>query len=265
MSDIKSIIQETSLKHIAIIMDGNRRWARLNNLPAPAGHKKGVDSLRNIVRACDDFGVKYLTVYAFSTENWNRTQDEVDALMKLLRRYLKNCEKRANDNDMRIRVIGELGRLDEDIRETIINLMDKTKDNKGLNFTIAINYGSRDEMTRAIRKVAADVKEGALSVDDIDEAIRALKSVAEDVKEDKLKTDDITEDLITSRLDTAGIPDPDLLIRTSGEERLSNYLLWQLAYAEFYFTDVYWPDFNKDELIKAIKEYSLRDRRFGKV
>jgi len=227
--------------HVAIILDGNGRWAKKRHLPRNMGHAAGASAVEKICEDAWDLGIKYLTVYAFSTENWNRPQDEVNALMKLLRRYLKNCEKRANDNDMRIRVIGELSKLDEDIRETIINLMENTKDNKGLNFTIAINYGSRDEILRAVKKIADRVKDG--EVDPLD----------------------ITEDYISDNLDTKGIPDPDLLIRTSGEERLSNYLLWQLAYTEFYFTDVYWPDFNKEELIKAIECYSSRDRRFGKV
>ena len=180
-------------------------------------------------------------MYAFSTENWNRPEDEVKALMKLLRSYLEDCIERANKNNMRVRVIGERSRLDEDIVDKINKLEECSKDNTGINFIIALNYGSRDEITRAAKRMAEDCKNG------------------------KLYTKDITEKTIDSYLDTAGIPDPDLLIRTSGEIRLSNYLLWQLAYTEFYFTDVLWPDFNKEELKKAIVKYNQRDRRFGGV
>ena len=186
-------------------------------------------------------GIKYLTVYAFSTENWNRPQDEVDALMKLLRNYMKTCLKTAAKNDMKIRVIGDLGRLDDDIRGRIAELIEATKDNKGLNFQIAINYGSRDEMVRAARRLAEDCASGKIGPEEIDET------------------------LFERYLDTHGIPDPDLLIRTSGEQRLSNYLLWQLAYTEFYFTDVLWPDFTKEELVKAVAQYNARDRRYGGV
>lgn len=228
-------------KHVAIILDGNGRWAKKRHLPRNMGHAAGAKAVEQICEDAWDLGIKYLTVYAFSTENWNRPDDEVNALMKLLRKYLKNCEKRANDNDMRIRVIGDKSRLDEDIRETIENLEEVTSKNEGLNFTIAINYGSRDEIIRAVKGIAMDVKDGKLDASAIDEA------------------------LFSERLDTKGIPDPDLMIRTSGEERLSNYLLWQLAYSEFYFTDCLWPDFDKKELIKAIEIYSSRNRRFGKV
>ena len=186
-------------------------------------------------------GIKYLTVYAFSTENWNRPKDEVDALMKLLRNYMKTCLKTAKKNDMKIRVIGELQRLDEDIRSRIAELEEATKENGGLNFQIAINYGSRDEIVRAVRKLAADCAKGKVNAEDIDEQV------------------------FEGYLDTHDIPDPDLMIRTSGELRLSNYLLWQLAYTEFYFTDVLWPDFSKEELIKAIEHYNARDRRYGGV
>ena len=228
-------------KHVAIILDGNGRWARKRHLPRNMGHVAGAKAVEQICEDAWDLGIKYLTVYAFSTENWNRPDDEVKALMKLLRNYLKNCEKRANDNDMRVRVIGDLSRLDEDIRETILHLEDVTASNGGLNFTIAINYGSRDEIIRAIKKISTDGKEGKINIEDIDEK------------------------MFSSYLDTDDMPDPDLLIRTSGEERLSNYLLWQLAYTEFYFTDCLWPDFNKKELKKAIEIYSSRNRRFGKV
>mgnify|MGYP000409372528 FL=1 len=186
-------------------------------------------------------GVKYLTVYAFSTENWNRPKDEVDALMKLLRNYMKTCLKTAAKNDMKVRVIGDKTGLDEDIRNRIAELEEATKDNGGLNFQIALNYGSRDEIVRAVRRVSEDVKEG------------------------KVKPEDIDEKMFETYLDTHGIPDPDLMIRTSGELRLSNYLLWQLAYTEFYFTDIPWPDFTKEELSKAIEQYNRRDRRYGGV
>lgn len=228
-------------KHVAIILDGNGRWAKKRHLPRNMGHAAGAKTVEKICEDAWDLGIKYLTVYAFSTENWNRPDDEVKALMKLLRNYLKNCEKRANDNDMRIRVIGDKSRLDEDIRVTIDNLEKVTSKNQGLNFTIAINYGSRDEILRAVKKVATSVKAGEVDVEDID------------------------EQMISENLDTSGMPDPDLMIRTSGEERLSNYLLWQFAYSEFYFTDCLWPDFDKKELIKAIEVYSSRNRRFGKV
>ena len=228
-------------QHVAIILDGNGRWAKKRHLPRNMGHAAGAKTVEQICEDAWDLGIKYLTVYAFSTENWNRPDDEVKALMKLLRNYLKNCEKRANDNDMRVRVIGDLSRLDEDIRDTILHLEEVTAKNGGLNFTIAINYGSRDEIIRAIKRISADGKDGKINIDDIDEK------------------------MFSSYLDTDDMPDPDLLIRTSGEERLSNYLLWQLAYTEFYFTDCLWPDFNKKELEKAIEIYSSRNRRFGKV
>ncbi|SEQ11697.1 undecaprenyl diphosphate synthase [Lachnospiraceae bacterium RM5] len=227
--------------HVAIILDGNGRWAKKRHLPRNYGHIEGAKTVEKICEDADSLGIKYLTVYAFSTENWNRPEDEVSALMKLLRNYLKDCIKRANKNDMRVRVIGDKTRLSEDIRKSIDDLEEATKENTGLNFTIAINYGSRDEIRRAICNIAKDTKEG------------------------KINESDINEELISDYLDTKGIPDPDLLIRTSGEERLSNFLLWQLGYAEFYFTDVLWPDFNKKELEKAIEKYNTRDRRFGKV
>ena len=186
-------------------------------------------------------GIKYLTVYAFSTENWNRPKDEVNALMKLLRNYMKTCLKTAEKNDMKIRVIGDITRLDEDIRSRIQELEEATKNNGGLNFQIAINYGSRDEIKRAVRRIAQDCRDG------------------------KIQAEEIDEELIERYLDTHDIPDPDLLIRTSGEQRLSNYLLWQLAYTEFYFTDVPWPDFTKEELIRAVEQYNSRDRRYGGV
>ena len=228
-------------KHIAIILDGNGRWAKKKGMPRNYGHVQGS---KNVERICEDaykLGVKYLTVYAFSTENWKRPQDEVDALMNLLRNYMKTCLKTAEKNRMRVRVLGDKTALDEDIRNRIAELEEATKNNDGLNFQIALNYGSRDEMIRAMKRMSADVKEGDVQVSEINEA------------------------LFESYLDTHDIPDPDLMIRTSGEQRLSNYLLWQLAYSEFYFTEVLWPDFTKEELVKAIEYYNGRDRRFGGV
>ena len=228
-------------QHIAIILDGNGRWAKSKGMPRNYGHAQGS---KNVERICEEawrMGIKYLTVYAFSTENWNRPQDEVNALMKLLRDYMKTCLKTAKKNDMKIRVIGEISRLDEDIRTRILELEEATKNNGGLNFTIAINYGSRDEIVRAVRKIAADCADGKMDVAGID------------------------EQTFSGYLYTYDIPDPDLMIRTSGEQRLSNYLLWQLAYTEFYFTDVPWPAFSKEELVKAIEQYNLRDRRYGGV
>ncbi len=227
--------------HVAIILDGNGRWAKAKGLPRKAGHVQGAKNVEIICEEAYKMGISYLTVYAFSTENWNRPQDEVDALMQLLRNYMKTCLKTAEKNNMCVRVIGDKTRLDDDIRTRIAELEAATKDNTGLHFQIALNYGSRDEMTRAVKTLAARVASGEL--------------IAED----------ITEESITNVLDTAGIPDPDLMIRTSGEQRISNYLLWQLAYAEFYFTDVPWPDFDKRELEKAIEAYNKRDRRYGLV
>ena len=226
-------------EHIAIILDGNGRWAKSKGMPRNYGHTVGAKNVENICKAANDLGVKYLTLYAFSTENWNRPESEVAALMKLLESYLKNCIKTANKNNMRVRVIGEISRLSENFQEKIRNLEEVSSVNTGLNLTIAINYGSRDEMIRAVKHMIADHDAGKLSADDID------------------------ADTFSSYLDTRELPDPDLLIRTSGEQRLSNYLLWQLSYAEFYFTDVPWPAFDKNELKKAIDAYNKRDRRFG--
>ena len=228
-------------EHVAIILDGNGRWAKRRLLPRNAGHAAGARTVEKILEDANDIGIKYMTMYAFSTENWNRPADEVKALMKLLRNYLKDCIERANKNNMKVRVIGERGRLDRDILEKIEELEECSKDNTGITFIIALNYGSRDELTRVVKKISDDYANG------------------------KINKEDISENLINDYLDTAGIPDPDLLIRTSGEQRLSNYLLWQLAYTEFYFTDVLWPDFNRAELEKAIVQYNKRDRRFGGV
>ena len=227
--------------HIAIILDGNGRWAKAKGLPRKAGHVQGAKNVEKICEEAYNLGVQYLTVYAFSTENWNRPQDEVDALMQLLRNYMKTCLKTAEKNNMCVRVIGDKSRLAEDIKASIAQLEEASKNNTGLHFQIALNYGSRDEITRAVKSVAGKVAAGELSAEDV------------------------TEEVIANELDTAGIPDPDLMIRTSGEQRISNYLLWQLAYAEFYFTPVPWPDFTKDELVKAIEAYEQRDRRYGLV
>jgi undecaprenyl diphosphate synthase len=228
-------------QHVAIILDGNGRWAKSKGMPRNYGHTVGAKNVETVCRAADELGIKYLTLYAFSTENWNRPDAEVEALMKLLESYLKNCIKTAEKNHMRVRIIGDVSRLDAKFQESIRKLEEASASNPGLNLTIAINYGSRDEIVRAVRKVAENVKNGMIDPQEISEAT------------------------ITGHLDTADIPDPDLLIRTSGEQRLSNYLLWQLAYSEFYFTDVPWPDFHKKELELAVEAYNKRDRRFGGV
>ena len=226
-------------QHIAIILDGNGRWAKAKGMPRNYGHTAGARNVETVCQAAHDLGVKYVTMYAFSTENWNRPEGEVEALMKLLESYLTNCIKTADKNNMRVRVIGDTTRLSERFQERIRELEAASAKNDGLNLQIAINYGSRDEMTRAMRRMSEDVVAG------------------------KRKPEEITESVFEEYLDTAGIPDPDLLIRTSGELRLSNFLLWQLAYSEFYFTDVPWPDFHKEELERAIEAYNKRDRRFG--
>ena len=227
--------------HIAIILDGNGRWAKAKGMPRSYGHVKGCANLETVCDYMKELGVKYVTVYAFSTENWKRSKEEVDGLMKLFRSYTKTCIKTARDNNMKVRVLGDPTALDNDLQESLKKLVDSSKDNTGLNFNLAINYGSRDEIVRAIRQLSQDCVDGAV------------------------KPEDITEDLFSAYLDTREIPDPDLLIRTSGELRLSNYLLWQLAYSEFYFTEVPWPAFNKEELLKAIEKYNGRERRYGGV
>ena len=227
--------------HVAIILDGNGRWAKAKGMPRTYGHVKGCANLETICDDVKDLGIKYLTVYAFSTENWKRSRDEVEALMKLFRSYLKKCVKIAERNKMRVKIIGDTSVFDEVIRERIHYLEEVSKDYDELYFQIALNYGSRDEITRGMRRMAQDAAEG------------------------KLIPAKITEETIEGYLDTAGVPDPDLLIRTSGELRLSNFLLWQLAYTEFYFTEVPWPDFDKEELIRAIEKYNQRDRRYGGV
>lgn len=227
--------------HVALILDGNGRWAKKRGLPRQLGHKKGCETVEQIVEDAARLGIRYLTVYGFSTENWKRPAEEVGALMQLFRYYAKRLLKIAKANNVRVRMIGERSRFAPDIVEGIDSLERETKDNTGLTFVIAVNYGSRDEITRAVKKVMEDVKAG------------------------RITEEEMTESRFASYLDTAGIPDPDLLIRTSGELRLSNYLLWQLAYSELYVTDCPWPDFNKEELLEAIRQYNKRDRRFGGV
>lgn len=227
--------------HVAIILDGNGRWAKSKGMPRNYGHAQGSKNVEIICEEAYKMGIQYLTVYAFSTENWNRPKDEVDALMKLLRNYMKTCLKTAEKNRMCVRVIGDKTRLDEDIRTRIDELEEATKNNDGLHFQIALNYGSKDEILRAVNQIMKDMEENLI------------------------EKQPITDELLSQYLDTKGIPDPDLLIRTSGEKRISNFLLWQLAYSEFYFADVHWPDFSKKELEKAIEEYNQRDRRFGGV
>ncbi|KSV60659.1 isoprenyl transferase [Acetivibrio ethanolgignens] len=227
--------------HIAIILDGNGRWAKKRGLPRNVGHAQGSRAVEKICQAAYDMGVKYLTVYAFSTENWSRPQEEVDALMKLLSSYLKDCLKTSKKNNMKVRVLGDITALDTELQKKIKELESVSSENTGLNFQVALNYGSRDEILRAVKKILTDYEDGRITKEELD------------------------EEGFSDYLDTAGIPDPDLLIRTSGELRLSNYLLWQLAYTEFYFTDVLWPDFDKKELEKAIDYYNKRERRFGGV
>lgn len=235
-------MEYTELKipnHIAIIMDGNGRWAKERFRPRTYGHFKGAKVLEQILEDADDLGVKYLTVYAFSTENWARPLEEVKVIMDLFLEYLISSVEKCAKNNVKAMIIGDRSKFRPDIIAAMNRLEESTKENTGITFLIAMNYGSRDEITRAVRAMMEDEKAGKIS--------------------------EVSEETIAQYLDTAGIPDPDLLIRTSGEERLSNFLMWQLAYAEFYFTDVLWPDFNKKELIKAIEKFSARDRRYGKL
>jgi len=234
--DVKEIVKSTDLKHIAIIPDGNRRWAKEKLLPSLMGHKKGVEALKNIVKACSEFGVKYLTMYAFSTENWNRKQEEVDYLMNLLASTIKNELSELHQNNVKLSFLGNLKQLNQELQDILKNAVETTKNNTGVNLNIAINYGARDEITNALKNI---VSKG-------------------------YKEDEITQELISNNLYTKDIPDPDLLIRTSGEKRISNYLLWQIAYSEIYITDKYWPDFDKEELKLAIEEFAKRQRRWGK-
>jgi undecaprenyl diphosphate synthase len=226
-------------QHVAIIMDGNGRWAKKRGLPRTMGHAQGAKVVEQILEDADHMGIKYLTVYAFSTENWSRPDSEVKALMNLLRTYMKTSLAKCAKNNVRIRVIGDRTKLDDDLQKAIANLEENTKSNTGIGFQIAINYVARDEMRRAVTRLCEKAKEGTLD------------------------PRDITEETISDSLDTAGIPDPDLLIRTCGEERLSNFLMWQLSYSELYFTDCAWPDFTKQELEKAVDAYNHRERRYG--
>ncbi len=228
--------KESNIKHIAIIMDGNRRWAKEHNMPSAAGHKRGVTSLRNVVRACDEFGVKYLTVYAFSTENWKRTKEEVDFLMDLVAVTLKNELDDMDKEGVKISFIGDSSKLSDKLQKITSNAQEKTKNNTGVNLQIALNYGSRDEIIHAVKSI-------------VDAGI---------------KSEDINEQVISEHLYTSGIPNPDILIRTGGEKRISNYLLWQIAYSEVIVVDEYWPEFDKCSLAKCIEEFSRRQRRYGK-
>lgn len=234
--EIKKIVEETNLNHIAIIMDGNRRWAKEKKLPSALGHKKGVEALKTTLRACNDFGVKHLTVYAFSTENWKRKQEEVDFLMDLVAVTLTNELAEMHKENVQIRFIGDLTRLSEKLQKVLDNAVNTTKNNTGVILQIALNYGSRDEITNAVKQI---VHNG-------------------------IKEENITQDLISEYLYTKGVPDPDLLIRTGGEQRISNYLLWQIAYSEILITSEYWPDFDKKLLAECIEEFKLRQRRYGK-
>ena len=226
---------ENCPKHIAIIMDGNRRWANKNGLTTKEGHKKGADNLQTIARYCNKIGVKYLTVYAFSTENWKRSEEEVKGLMFLLKNYLNDFSKKADTENIKINIIGDITKLSSDLQDQMIECMERTRNNTGLNLNIAFNYGGRAEIVNAIKNIVKD----------------------------KIKPEDITEELVTNYMYTANQPDPDLLIRTGGELRTSNFLPWQLIYTEFYFPNTYWPDFNENELLKAIQTYKSRNRKFG--
>ena len=228
-------------RHIAIIMDGNGRWARKRLMNRINGHRKGMEAVKNAVLASRELGVKYLTLYAFSTENWQRPKEEVQALMSLLGKYLASELKLMMENDIRLISIGDIDNIPKDKKQVLLNTIEKTKNNKSMVLNLALSYGARTEILSAVKFLAKNVKNGSLDISQID------------------------EELFSSSLLTQKIPDPDLLIRTSGEMRISNFLLWQIAYTELYFTDTLWPDFNKEELFKAVKEYQSRERRFGKT
>ena len=234
--EIIQVVKDTGLRHIAIIMDGNRRWAKEKNLPSAMGHKKGVDALKTVLKACHSFGIEYLTVYAFSTENWNRKPEEVDFLMDLLAHTLKNELNELHENDIVINFIGDLSKLSKKLQDILNNAVEYTKNNKGVKLQIAFNYGARDEIVNAVKSI---VNKG-------------------------IKPEDITPETISQNLYTSDIPDPDLLIRTGGEMRISNYLLWQIAYSEFYVTQQYWPEFDEKSLSEAIMDFAHRQRRYGK-
>lgn len=231
--------QENLPQHIAIIMDGNRRWAKERGLPVGLGHKEGAKTLEKIVRYANKRGIKYITVYAFSTENWKRAEEEVKALMMLLQNYLDEYSKRADTENIKVKILGDITQLSDGMQKSIIKCMERTKDNTGVTFNIALNYGGRDEIIKAIKSIASDVQNGKTEINEIDEK------------------------MVSNNLYTKGQPDPDLLIRTSGELRLSNFLPWQLVYSEFLFIDKNWPDFNEEDLDKAIIEYQKRTRKFG--
>ena len=235
-----TIDKENMPKHIAIIMDGNRRWAKEKGLDGKLGHKAGAEALEELTYFANDIGLKYLTVYAFSTENWKRTEEEVGALMLLLKSYVNKFLKKANNNNIRVRILGDIERLDKGLKDSINEIVEKSSKNTGLTLNIAFNYGGRAEM------------------------VRAVKQISEKVLDNNISIDDITEQTISDNLYTCGEPDPDLLIRTSGELRLSGFLLWQVAYTEFLFLDKYWPDFSKDDLLEAIQTYQNRKRNLGK-
>ncbi|GFI46840.1 ditrans,polycis-undecaprenyl-diphosphate synthase ((2E,6E)-farnesyl-diphosphate specific) [Lachnospiraceae bacterium] len=228
-------------QHVAIILDGNGRWAKKKGMPRNYGHVQGAKTVEVICEEAYRMGIQYLTVYAFSTENWSRPADEVEALMKLLRNYMKTCLSTAKKNRMCVRVLGDKAGLDEDIRKRIAQLEEATRDNDGLHFQIALNYGGRDEIVRAVRKIAEQAREG------------------------EVLAEDITEEYLSGLLDTRGLPEPDLLIRTCNEQRISNFLIWQSAYTEFYYTPVAWPDFSKEELVKAVEAYNHRNRKYGRI
>ncbi|RKD34469.1 isoprenyl transferase [Thermohalobacter berrensis] len=238
---IKEIDKTNLPNHIAIIMDGNGRWAKKRFLPRTAGHREGVKRVREIVKACGDLGIKYLTLYAFSTENWKRPKDEIDSLMKLLVEYLKKELNTLHKNNVKINILGDLEKLPSLPKQEVFNAIEKTRNNNKLILNIALNYGGRDEI------------------------IRAIKLLAKNVKDNKIQLEDINEELFKEFLYTGSQPDPDLLIRTSGELRISNFLIYQIAYTEFYFTDIYWPQFTKEHLFKAILDYQNRNRRFGGI
>ena len=231
--------QENLPQHIAIIMDGNRRWAKNKNLPVSFGHKEGAKTLEKIVRYANKIGIKYITVYAFSTENWKRTEEEVSTLMNLFQSYLDDYSKRADSENIKVKIIGSKNGLSEKMKNSIEKCMERTKNNTGITFNIALNYGGRDEI------------------------INAVKNIAQKVKENEINIEDIAEKTISENLYTQGQPDPDLLIRTSGEIRLSNFLPWQLVYSEFVFVEKNWPDFNEKDLDEAIEIYQKRNRKFG--
>ena len=231
--------KENMPKHIAIIMDGNRRWARQKGLDPKLGHKEGAKTLEKVVRYANKIGLGYITVYAFSTENWKRTEDEVGALMLLLQNYLDDYSKRADTENIKVKVLGDISALPEGMQKSINKCMERTKNNTGVTFNIALNYGGRDEIVKAVKKISKQVKEG------------------------KINIEDINEQLISDNLYTAGEPDPDLLIRTSGELRTSNFLPWQIVYSEFVFIEKNWPDFDEKDLDEAIEIYQKRNRKFG--